>query len=164
MADKDFLNPDSQTGGMSGSDDYDSDLDNMVLNLEDVDEEGPGFEPLRPGIYDAVVENTEFGPSSNNNPMITWVFKVTDPEYEGRLLFFHTTLNNDFGVSRLKRILVRVLPEIDMAEFSPRQFCDRGEAIGYPCRVRVNIRPYQGQKRNNVTDVLPPSEGSFLDE
>lgn len=159
---KDFLNPDEQTG----NDAMNLEDDGLVLNLDGVDEEMPGFEALPPGTYDCVVENTEFAPSSKGNPMITWVFKVIDPQYDGRLLFYHTVLNSDAGLSRLKRTLIRVVPDINMGEFRPNAFCNEGQALGYPCRVKVSVKPYQGQKRNNVTDVLPPSEGagSFLGE
>ena len=161
MAEKDFLNPDEDVQ-FDGSADG---MENMVLNLEEVDEDGPAFEALPPGIYNCVVENTEFAPSKKNNPMITWVFKVVDPEFENRLLFNHTVLNHERGRQRLKQILMRVVPEVNMAEFNPQKFCDEGVAIGYPCRVKVRIRPYQGEKRNDVTDVLAPVEGSsFLDE
>lgn len=161
-AERDLLNPDEEIdlspgGNVTG--------DSMVLNLDDVSEDGPTFEALSPGIYNCVVENTEYGPSQKGNPMITWVFKVIDPQYEGRLLFNHTTLNNDVGISRLKRILARVVPDVNMSAFNPQEFCDNADAIGLPCRVKVRIRPYQGQKRNDVTDILPPSEGSdFMDE
>ena len=159
MADKDFLNPDDTLNLAP-----DADETSLVLNLEDVNE-NPEYEILPPGIYDAVIENTEFGNSSNGNPMITWVFKVTDPEYAGRLLYNHTTLNNDVGLGRLKKILARVLPHIPLSEFRPRSFCDNGDALGYACRVKVKIRPYEGKKRNNVQDVLAPAEAGtgFLD-
>jgi len=160
MAEKDFLNPDESMNLQT------SEGDNLVLNLEDVDESAPSFEALPPGVYDCVVENTDFGPSQRSNrPMITWVFKVVDPQYEGRLLFNHTVIDDTRGQQRLKQILTRVLPDIDLKQFNPTRFCDEGTAIGYPCRVKVNVRPYQGQKRNNVQDVLPPAEGgNFLDE
>lgn len=161
---KDALNPDEELDLSERP--ADETAENMVLNLDDVDEDGPDFEALPPGIYDCIVENTEYGLSSNNNPMITWVFKVIDPQYEGRLLFSHTTLNNKQGIRRLKKILIRVVPDVDMAAFNPNKFCDEGIALGYPCRVKVRIKPYQGQKRNDVTDILPPAEGggSFLDD
>lgn len=158
---KDFLNPDEQVTFAGGADD-----DNLVLNLDGVSEEMPVLEALPPGVYDCIVENTEFGPSSKGNPMITWVFKVVDPQYDGRLLFNHTVLNNTAGLSRLKRILVRVVPDLSLSGFNPRQFCDEGTALGYPCRVKVRIRPYQGQRRNDVVDVLAPAQdaGAFLDD
>jgi hypothetical protein len=32
--------------------------------------------------------------------------------------------------------------------------------LGARCRVRVDIRVYNGEKRNDVKDVLPPQEGA----
>lgn len=163
MNEKDMLNPDENmdlSEGQGGNEN-----ENLVLNLDDVDEKGPGFEALKPGVYDCVIENTEFGESKKGNPMITWVLKVTDPNYEGRLLFNHTTLNNNMGIARLKRILVRVVPDVDLAQFNPKAFCDNGEAIGLPCRAKVSIQNYQGEKRNNVKEILPPqnNQDSFLE-
>lgn len=160
----DALDPDAMDFGTEAT--GDSEFDNMVLDLDQVSEDVQ-FEALPPGIYNCIVENTEFGPSkSSGNPMITWVFKVIDEPYVNRLLFNHTTLNNDMGKSRLKKILLRVVPDVDMSRFNPARFCDEGVAIGLPCRVKVRIRPYQGQKRNDVTDVLPPAEeeGGLLDD
>jgi len=168
----DFLDPDEQAVLGSSNLDGGGDGDNLVLNLDEVSEDAPTFEALPPGIYDCIVENTELGYSSNNNPMITWVFKVIHPQYDGRLLFNHTVLNNKVGQSRLKQSLVRIVPDVNLAEFSPRNFCDEGIALGLPCRVKVRIRPYRNQatgkteRRNNVVDVLSPAEetGSFLDD
>ena len=156
----DFLNPDAQSSPSSSNDE-----DNMVLDLNDVDESAPTYAVLPVGIYDAVVENAEFGPSSNNNPMISWTFKIIDPQYEGRFLFYHTTLHTDQGRARLKRMLLRLYTDLDLSKFNPRKFCDEGEGLGMPCRVKVKIGRYQGEKRNNVTDVLAAAEeGSFMDD
>jgi hypothetical protein len=163
MFENGFLDPDQQAtnGGAIGNPN-----ENLVLNLDDVNEDMPVFEALPPGVYNCIVENAEFSTSSKGNPMITWVFKVVDPEYVGRLLFFHTVLNNETGLARLKRTLVRVVPDVSLRDFNPREFCDEGRALGFPCRVKVRIKPYQGQRRNDVVDVLAAaqSEGAFLDE
>lgn len=150
---RDMLDPDS-TMDLSEAGGYD---DNFVLNLEEVSEELPKFEAMPSGVYNAIVENVTFGPSQNgNNPMLTWEFRVTDPPYENRKLYFHTVLNSEFGVKMLKRTLLRVCPDVDMANFSPRAFAETGAALGLPCRLKVTIRPYQGERRNNVKEVLPP--------
>lgn len=149
-----------------GNDDgYSSDVDNLVLNLDSVDENSGGFEALPPGVYNCIVENVEYGNSKkSNNPMITWTFKVVDEQYENRLLFYHTVLTQDIGVANLKKTLIRVCPDVDMSQFKPRDFADNGDALGLPCRVKVKIKPYNGEKRNSVTEVLAPAaaEGSFL--
>jgi hypothetical protein len=158
--DLDFLNPDNRM--MAAQDD---DQDSLVLDLDDVDEKGPAFEVLPVGIYDCVVENTEFGNSSAGNPMISWTLKVIDPQYEGRLLFYHTTLHNEQGRARLKRILLRAYPDLSLKGFSPKKFCEDGDALGAPCRAKVKIGRYQGEKRNSVSDVLAPADaGGFLNE
>lgn len=141
-------------------------LGNLVLDLEGTSDELPKFEPIPPGVYDAVVENVEFGPSQNSgNPMLTWQFRVTQTPYENRTLFFWTVLNSEFGVRMLKRILVRIAPDISLSNFSPKVFAESGAALGLPCRLKVAVRPYQGERRNNVKDVLPPqSVDTFFDE
>jgi len=167
---KNFLNPDADEVNLfktpAGSS-KNEDLDSLILDLDSTDADAPRFEALPPGVYTCVVDNTEYGPSSKANPMITWVFKVIDPAYEGRLLFTYTVLNNDAGKNRLKRMLTRIVPDLPLGEFSPRKFVDEAQAVGMLCRVKVRVRPYQGQKRNEITDVLPALEntgGSFLDK
>ena len=165
----DFLDPDEQaalmgTGSVPG--------ERMVLDLENVDDSGPTFEALPPATYPCIVENVEFTKSKAGNPMLVWTFKVTDPQYDGRLLFNHHVLNNEIGKSRLKQSLVRILPEPPLKDFNPAKFAEEGTALGLPCRVKVKIRPYknpesgQTERRNNVQDVLPPADeaGAFLDE
>ncbi len=157
------LNPDVDL--MLGGSELDE--DNLVLDLDNVSEEMPELEALPSGIYNVVIENTEYRVSErSSNPMISWTFRVLDEPYDGRLLFYHTVLNKESGLVRLKQLMVRVLPDIPLSGFKPKAFCDEGVALGRPCRVKVNVRPYQGKRRNNVTDVLAPADemGSFLDE
>lgn len=135
------------------------DGDNLVLDLGSVDEELPQFQPLPAGVYSCIIENAEFSTSKNGNPMITWVFRVVEEQNEGRLLFYHTVLNKEAGLARLKRLLLRVCPDIDLATFKPKAFCEEGVALGRPCRVKIRIRQYQGKPANDITDVLPPDDG-----
>lgn len=134
--------------------------DSLVLDLGNVDESAADFQPMPAGIYNAIVENVEFKTSSSGNPMLAWQFKVTDEEYDKRMLFFHTVLNSERGQATLKKVLVRILPDFPLGAFNPQQFADDGVAIGQEARVKVNIRPYNGEKRNNVQEVLAPETGS----
>lgn len=147
-----------------GGNNYAADADNLVLNLADVEEKSAGFEALPAGIYEAVIEGTEFKTSANGNPMIAWQFTITEAPYTNRRIFTHTVLNNPTGVSILKKILVRVLPDQDLTGFKPASFCDNGVAIGMPCRLKLKIKVYKGERRNEVSEVLAAtSGGSFLD-
>ncbi len=158
----DELNPD-ETMDLTETGEVD---ENMILNLEEASDNLPEFKALPPGIYNAIVENTENTVSSNGNPMISWQFRVVDQPYEGRLLFYHTVLNTESGQTRLKKTLLRIIPDIGLKEFRPATFCDEGVAIGRPCKVKVRVKPYKGKRRNNITEVLAPEEGagSFMDE
>jgi hypothetical protein len=161
MQNDDFLNPDAQVAAPA------DEADALVLNLNDVDEEAGTYEAIPAGIYNCIVENTEFGPSSKGNPMISWTFKVIDPQYEGRFLFYHTVLNSEAGKGRLKKLLLRVAPDVDLGSLSPKKLCEEGVVLGLPCRVKTRIKPYQGEKRNDTQDVLAPlsdGEAGFLDE
>lgn len=149
-----------------GGDDYQADADNLVMNLTDVNENGGGFEVLPAGVYGAIIENVEFKISTNGgNPMLAWQFSVTDAPYENRKLFYHTVLNKDLGVANLKKILTRVCAgHVDLTNFQPKTFAEEGIACGLACQLKVKIKPYQGEQRNNVAEVLAPADGgSFID-
>lgn len=142
---------------------YEDGDDGIVIDLDDVDESMPSFVALPPGIYNAVVENVEYGPSKAGNPMLTWTFTLTDEQYKNRKMFYHNTLNKEAGIAGMKRTLVRLLPGLSFSNFKPKLFADEGTAIGAECRLKLNVKPYLGEKRNNVVDVLASAAGGFLD-
>jgi hypothetical protein len=141
----------------------------LVFNLNDV-EEDKGFEIIPKGTYPAVVDELDFGESSNGNPMITVKYKLVEGEFEGRVLFDYWVLQGkgaDFGLGKLKKFLTRITPEVDLAAFNPQTFSDEGTAIGREVNVVVKITTqkkgeYKGEKRNNVSDILAPSNESFI--
>jgi len=143
----------------------------MVFNLNNVEEKEMSFELLPKGTYNAVVDTFNFGDSKKGNPMITVCYTITDAEYENRKLFDWMVLKGDgaeFGLTKLKKFLVRVCPDVDLSNFNPQAFSDEGHAIGRECRVMVKIQTqkageYKGEKRNNVADILSPeNNGAFL--
>lgn len=150
-------------GGAGGK----KDEGNLVLDLTKVDGSLPKFAALDAGVYKAVIEEMSFAASSKGNPMITWQFRVTEPDNsiaDGRLLFYHTVLNKDAGLGRLKRLLARVAPDMDIANIDVINMCNEGQLIGSACRVKVRIRRFEGERRNDVTDVMSAEEGDFLGE
>lgn len=138
-------------------------MGNLTLNLEDVNEKAGGFEALPKGTYDAVVDDVEFGDSSKGSPMLTWKFRIDHEEYGKRTMYFYTVLDQPFGLSNLKKTILNLGMEIDMAEFDPAEFADTGDAIGLPCQLKIGIQKYEGEKRNNIKEVLPAAEGGFGD-
>lgn len=148
--------------GMPGMEAEDGD----ILPLDELDETArPAFQPLPPGIMMCEIADHQYAISKAGNPMISVQFRVTDPRYDGRLLFTHFVLNSEFGRVNLKKFLVRVCPEVDLKTFAPKRFCNEGTAIGRPCRVRIRIGVNKGKKGNEVREILAAGDASadFLD-
>jgi hypothetical protein len=92
--------------------------ENMTLDLDGVDETKPDFEPLPPGIYNCEINDCEFRRSKAGNPMLSWQFTVLDGEFENRKLFYQTVLNKESGQKNLKRMLIRLFPDVDLLIFT----------------------------------------------
>lgn len=140
--------------------------DDDVIDMSGIDENASGFQVIPRGTYDAIVDDVTHGVSQRSgNKMWTWTLEVTTPEFAGRKLFFHSVLTPE-QLPRLKKILTRIAPELLEGPFNAREIAEQGVLSGKQLRVRVDIRKYEGQDRNNVKDILPPSEGeggdSFL--
>lgn len=141
----------------------------LVFDLTGV-EDVKGFEVMPKGTYEAVVDELNFGDSKAGNPMITVKYIVTSPEYENRVLFDYWVLSGkggEFGLAKLKKFLVRVCPEIPLANFNPQSFSDEGLAVGKACKLIVGIQTqkqgeYKGEKRNTIKDVQAVESGSFM--
>jgi len=107
-------------------DEEDEDEDGLpeVFDLSDVPDQ-PEFEVIPPGIYDGVIEEVRYGESqSSGNPMLTWVLQADvekeDGTFRQQTLWYHTTLSGG-GLSRTKRTLMRLDPELDLSEFAPAE-------------------------------------------
>lgn len=162
---EDFLGMGGNGNGVGAG----NDQGGLVFNLDDVKEDS-GFELLPKGNYPAIVDELEFTESSTGNPMFAAKFKITEGEFEGRVLFDYWVLGGkgaEFGLGKLKKFLTRVVPETNLSAFNPQAFADEGTAIGRELTVSVKIQTqkkgdYKGEKRNQVADILAPSNGSFL--
>ena len=162
---KDNLNPDTQgdIDEINEAGQGAGDVEGMVMDLTDTPEEFT-YEPIPAGVYDCIIEQTNYKKSKSGNRMIEWRFKVIDPEYEDRLLFNYTVLNNPRGKSELKKTLIRAVPDVDLGSFDPKTFCEEGQALGLPCKIKVGVGTDQnGEPSNEVKDVLPAGEEDFLD-
>lgn len=131
----------------------------MKVNLSGVEEQG-GFEAMPRGNYPVVVDNVEFGHSqSSGNPMWTWTLEVSEGEYQGRKLFYHTVFT-DKAIGRVKKAL-RAVGAVNLLEddFDPEEVADNGDLAGLSCLAKVAVSTYEGEKRNNVKDLLPIAGG-----
>ncbi len=129
----------------------------FTVDLTDVEE--ASFELLPKGMYPVEVETLEFDYSAGKGtPMWSWVFEVSEGEFAGRKLFYHTVLAGK-GLPFTKKTFARILPELLSGEFDPIAIADSGELLGKAFKVRVGIQKYEGEDRNNVRDVFPIGEG-----
>ena len=146
----------------------------LTFDLTGVDENASNsFEVLPKGQYSAIVDELEFGESKAGAPMITVKFIIDGGEYDGRVIFDYYVLGGqnekaiEFGLSKLKKFLVRVCPGTDMTAFRPDVFANSGEAVGKRCVLDLNIQTqkkgdYKGEKRNTIKDILAPETSSFM--
>jgi len=143
------------------------DGDGMTVDLSGTDENITY--PITPrGVYEAELMEMEFGQSQRSgNNMWTCIWELTDPNlaHNGKQprQWLHLTFN-DGGLPRVKRFLARIKCDDDKnlellkTKFSPLAVADEGQLLGARARLRIDIRRYEGQNRNNVRDVLPPGD------
>jgi hypothetical protein len=150
-----------------------SSKDSMVFNLNDVEEKASSFEVLPKGTYNAVVEQCDYGESAAGNPMLSLVYSITDGEFAERKIFDYIVLSGkgaEFALPKLKQLLTRVCPEVDISHFNPSQFAEDAILVNRLCQLKLGITTqkkgdYKGEKRNQVREVLAADStgnGSFL--
>lgn len=130
--------------------------DDIVVDMGGVDENASSFEALPRGMYNAVVDSVEYTKSKSGNFMWSWQFQIEDGEYAGRKLFYHSVFMEK-TMPRVKKDILRVAPEILQGPFKPKQVADEGLLLGKRVKLQVDIRMYEGEKRNNVKQLLAPA-------
>jgi hypothetical protein len=134
-----------------------------TIDLSDVPDQ-PEFEVIPQGTYDGTVDSIEYARSQRtSDPMLTWFLRVHIHEQEGDR-DVPMRLYTSFGeraISRTKRQLQALAPELDLATFRPSQADEIFGGMSVRVRVRVQNNPpthdYPG-RRNNVQSLLPAAE------
>lgn len=143
----------------------------MVFDLGGVEE--ASFEVIPRGTYNAIIEDLEFTESqSSGAPMLKAVFSITDGEYAERKVFDYYVLTGEgakYSLPKLKQLVSRVCPEVDLASFNPAKFAEDGVAVNRACQIKLAVTTqkkgeYKGEKRNNVREILSAADvqNSFL--
>jgi hypothetical protein len=140
----------------------------QVIDLSEVPE-GGGFEVVPRGMYPCELAEITFGNSQRSgNPMWTTVWRVEEGhEYADRQFWYHVVLTPK-QFPRVKQFLNRI-GRSDLANrpFDPQDVADSGELLGARANLRITIRKYEGEDRNNVQQLMPATAagegGSFLD-
>lgn len=122
------------------------------------------FEPLPVGTYDVTVDTAEATQSSTGKDMIKVKFKVLSGPHEGRGLFNQFVISPDSANALAFFFRHMAAFGLDDKYFAanPQLEAVAAALVGKVCRVKVSVREYQGQDRNQVDAVMPPTPGTAM--
>ncbi len=127
----------------------------LMIDMTNIEE--TSFENVPKGIYNAEVDQCTFEISKNSGqPMLSWVFAISEGEYAGRKLFFYTSFSAK-ALSSTKSNLMKIAPDLFAGQFNPQVIADQGLALGKPVRIKVTHQLYEGEQRARVQSILPPA-------
>lgn len=140
-----------------------ADGDSVQVDLSSV-EAGGEIEAMPRGKYAVIVDEVEYTESKNGNPMWSMKLKVTEGEFENRVLYTHAVFTAK-ALFRVKQILQALgCTELLEGPFDPQEVADEGRLIGLVAEAQVTQEKYEGKTRNSVKRLTPRAEGSgFLD-
>ena len=131
--------------------------DSLMVDLNEV--EDASFELMPRAKYNAQIVECEFEVSqSGGNPMWSMRADVDEGDYEGRALFLHWVWAGK-GLPFTKKQAARIAPELLEEAFDPQDEGVIESMIGRRITLKVSTRKYEGEMRNNVTDVFALEEG-----
>lgn len=121
-----------------------------------------GFEALPPNEYDVYVAKAEAARTSSDKDMVKVQFKVETGPNAGKTVFnqFVISPDNANALGFFFRHMAAL--GLNDAFFASNPSIEQLAASleNRRCRIRVSIRKWQEQERNNVDAILPPSSGS----
>lgn len=121
-----------------------------------------GYTPLPNDTYDVFVDTAEATQSSTGKDMIKVQFKVQNGPHEGRKVFNQFVISPDNANSLAFFFRHMASMGLDEAFFAanPPLTTVAATLVGRACRIKVGTKEYQGQDRNEVQQVLPPTAGT----
>lgn len=138
-------------------------MDDSVVDLENVSTETV-FELVPAAKYPGWMKTAEYGPTKAGDKR-KFVFKAKMRSLESpedKFVHLSKTITlTEIGMSQLKRTIQNIGMDLPM-RFDPSTL---GPAIeGRPVTLDVELYIYDGQKRNRIANILPPTEDmAFLD-
>lgn len=117
-----------------------------------------GFNVLPASEYDVYIESAEYKPTSNDKASYVVRFKVESGPHEGQSIFnnFVVSPENSNALGFFFRHMEAMgLPRSFFAS-EPSHEAITSALVKRRCRVKVSIREYNGQDKNQVDRVMPP--------
>ena len=113
-----------------------------------VDFEGvEGRTVIPEGEYVVKVVEVEEGESNNGNAKLSWKFEIIDGEYEGKFLYYTSSLVKE-ALWRLRSLLEALGAEVPDSEMD----IDLDELIDAEVNVSVELDTYEGKKQSKIVD------------
>lgn len=135
-----------------------------VVNWKDLQRAAgdAGFEPLPVGWYDVVVDTAEATQSGSGKDMIKTTFRVEGGPYDGKKVFnqFVISPENANALAFFFRHMAAMGLNDAFFAAEPRTEQVAGALVGRRARIKVSIRQWNEQDRNNVDQVAPPQGGA----
>jgi len=119
------------------------------------------FEPLPVGRYPAKITALEYNPESarSGEPALAWQFTVQGGEYDGRIGFLNTSLQQQSLWSTLRILMAIGFSEEEIKshvwDFEDPEVVD--SILNNDCIIAIGHEMYEGQKRQRVRRVLSAS-------
>jgi len=125
------------------------------------------------GMYDAIIDQSNFDFDKNGKPQVTFVEKITGPAQEGRMIWIRCAARSyPAAAITLKKLLTRsqkpdakgeyhsIIESVDTAKpFDEKGFCDSGIAIGAENRLNIGIgKPWTKRNDDGSTTVVPTNK------
>ncbi len=123
----------------------------MRINIPRLDKVETGLEPLPSGRYKVKLTHAEKRTTQDGSEYIAWQATVEGGEYEGRKIFWNTSLKEN-ALWNLKGLL-----EAAKVEFDPEGF-NTEDALGKLVELQIDVEEYEGRQVNRVSPNYYPAE------
>lgn len=123
-----------------------------------------GFDPVPASVYDVIVKTAEAVKTQSGKDMIKVKYRITAGPYVDRMIFnqFVLTTDNANALAFFFRHMAAMGLGKEFFATNPRMDQVALALIERPCRVKVGVREYNGQDRNEVQQVMLPAPGTAI--
>ena len=119
-----------------------------------------GFEPIPEGEYEATVYSCEVKTGqTSGQPYLNWQFKLQGGEFDGRRVFYITSLQPQ-SLWNLKKLLIALGYNAEDLKGSLDLEPIMAEVPGIECVVVIGHEEYNGETRDRVLDVKAAKSSS----
>lgn len=137
-----------------------------VINFQQAMEQASkaSFDPLPDGTYDLICIETTPTESATNKPMIKAKYQVETGPSVGKKVFTQYTFSPESDTALAIFFRQMAFHGLDAAFFAAQPAWETVAAslVGRRVRMQLDQREWQGQMRNNVKQVMPPSDGGAV--